>query len=132
MFYTKPPLEEPSHKKKSKKKNTNALKTVFFEAEEAKTHETPAISTENPNKITISEDDYLNDLSEYQEELLNTAFFEEIGDFQPNSNDFSSTCNEILSLFQDKSLENLEKTEYEHMLQVCQENAKWYLPIQAA
>lgn len=121
MFYTKPPLEEPSLKKKSKKKNTNSHKAVFLQEEEAKA----PLPQEK-----FSEDDYVNDLNEYEEELLNSAFLESGADFSANSQDFCSTCSEILSLFQEKSLE--KSCDYEHMLSVCQENAKWYLPIQAA
>jgi len=136
--YSKPPIEEPKQSKKSKKKNTNSTKTVYLdpsiEPRDYIINNRPFYndsgSKENSSttkSLTFSDDDYINDLSEYQEEILNTAFLEENPEFQF---ELSNTCNDLFEFFKEKNLSS--EGEYDNMLKICQDNAKWFMPIQAA
>ena len=122
MYYSKPPLSEPKLSKKSKKKNNNTNNKQLYSSEPLAFIDSP------PKSLAISEDDYINDLSEYQEEILNTAF-EEDPDLQDPS-ELSATCNEIFDLFKEKNL--VCELDYANMIKICQDNAKWFLPVQAA
>lgn len=132
--YTKPPIEEPKNNKKLKKKNNNASKTLYLDRNEDIQETASRFFTKEPSNskestpMNFSEDDYINDLSEYQEEMLNSAFFEENPEFQE---ELSNTCNDLVEFFKEKSISGTEG-EFDHMLKICQDNAKWFLPIQAA
>lgn len=141
IHYTKPPLEEPKVCKKSKKKNHNSNNKIAYNDPPLNYEEYKETTPNNNNdsssntnssatkSLTISDDDYLNDLNEYQEDLLNSAFFEENPYFQDPC-ELNNTCNEIFDLFKEKNLAT--EIEYDTMLKICQDNAKWFLPVQAA
>ena len=120
-----------------KKNNNNNNKIAYGSSDSPKNFEeyknfNDAGSNQNSSttkSVTISDDDYINDLSEYQEEMLNNAFFQENQDFEDPS-ELSNTCNEILDFFQEKNL--ICECDYDNMIKICQDNAKWFLPIQAA
>ncbi len=122
MYYSKPPLPEPTPCKKSKKKNNNTNNKFLYS-------DSPLNSSPPSKGLLISDDDYINDLSEYQEELLNTAFLDENADFQDPC-ELYDTCNEIFDLFKEKNL--VCELDYANMMKICQDNAKWFLPVQAA
>ena len=73
-----------------KKNNNNNNKIAYGSSDSPKNFEeyknfNDAGSNQNSSttkSVTISDDDYINDLSEYQEEMLNNAFFQENQDLK--------------------------------------------------
>ena len=134
--YSKPPIEETKTSKKSKKKNTNSTNKVYLDPV-MDPYKPRQILCENYSKetsstsksITLSDEDYINDLSEYQEEMLNAAFMDENPEFQMELN---NTCNDLFEFFKEKNLNSESECEYDSMMKICQDNARWFMPIQAA
>ena len=135
--YSKPPIDDqkPSAKK-SKKKNTNTGNKVYLDPVQDPYNPRPypseSLSKDNSSTTksdTLSDEDYINDLSEYQEEMLNAAFIEENPEFQF---ELSNTCNDLVEFFKEKNLNSESECEYDSMMKICQDNARWFMPIQAA
>ena len=61
--------------------------------------------------------------------MLNAAFIDENPEFQF---ELSNTCNDLVEFFKEKNLNSESECEYDSMMKICQDNARWFMPIQAA
>lgn len=131
--YIKKPIEE-SHPKKNKKnhKKSSNKSNVIYEGQNINVFP-PIPIPEISKEKGFSEDDFINELSEYQEFILNSAFLDQENIESNDPNEYKNTCDELLFLLEkDQNSENITEGVLKNMMSICEENAKWFLPIQAA
>jgi hypothetical protein len=88
-------------------------------------------SDSRPQFKGFSEDDYINELTEYQEFLLSSAFESRDEKAPEEENEFLDTCKELEGIFEDDK-ETMSEVMKKTMLNICEENVKWFMPIETA
>lgn len=129
--YTKPPIDDkkPAKKpvKKSKKKNMNSSKIddLFYDPYSYIPESNPNEYSPNAKNTTFSKDDYMNDLTEEQLEMLFDTSVNE------NHKDQLELEKDVDEFFHQKLLDSETDGDIENMRKICQDSAQSFLPFQA-